>query len=426
MKAILIGAGSRGDVRPMLSLGIALAQRGSEVVVMAAPQFQSWIESFSRYGITFRPMGKGIFDLMQPEYLRGYSKIALVQILKKFAEEEILGQIAAYSDPFIQDATIIIGGVFCFVGESFAEFKGIPYVRFVIHPSTLRSAHSPSPLFGVNWRFPKIVNKLSWRITDEMAERAISKPLNQFRRYHGLLPLKSPCVMGQSALNLAGFDHEVLKIPEDVYEQSRVVNKPILEMIKLGSFPWPLEDELDLDLLPFMKDGTPPILLSIGTVGDKQRQDIIKLVGGSVADLGLRAIILQGGSPEGVGNLPSTVRIIQDVPYSNSKLLPLARAFVHHGGSGTTGDVLRFGIPHIVIPHVQDQFFTAKDLYSAGLSSPPIPIKQLTQNRLTTALQMVLENNLIQQKAKEVGKLLAKKNPLVDAVNFLERCVSHR
>ncbi len=71
------------------------------------------------------------------------------------------------------------------------------------------------------------------------------------------------------------------------------------------------------------------------------------------ATLGERALIAAGGTE--FGNVPEHdhVKIVDVMDYATA--LPNCRAFVHHGGLGTTNSGLRAGFPMVILWTLPDQ-----------------------------------------------------------------------
>src|SRR5690606_38603984 len=66
-------------------------------------------------------------------------------------------------------------------------------------------------------------------------------------------------------------------------------------------------------------------------------------------------------------------------------LFPRMQAVVHHGGAGTTGAVLRAGVPQVVVPFLADQAFWGSRVAAAGGGRTPIPSRMLTAGALEAA-----------------------------------------
>jgi UDP:flavonoid glycosyltransferase YjiC (YdhE family) len=133
----------------------------------------------------------------------------------------------------------------------------------------------------------------------------------------------------------------------------------------------------------------------------------------------MRAVLHRGwGGLEGDA-LPPSIHIIDYAPYD--WLFPRMAALVHHGGSGTTGFALRSGIPSLVIPFVFDQFFWGKRVYQLGAGPQPIPIDRLTEDKLTVAIQEMIHNPVLKQRARDLGEEIAGEIGVQNAVEIIDR-----
>ena len=61
MKVNIMAAGSRGDVQPMVALGVGLARAGHDVTLCAGDDFEGFVTS---HGLTFVPAGVRIDELI--------------------------------------------------------------------------------------------------------------------------------------------------------------------------------------------------------------------------------------------------------------------------------------------------------------------------------------------------------------------------
>ena len=84
-------------------------------------------------------------------------------------------------------------------------------------------------------------------------------------------------------------------------------------------------------------------------------------------------------------------------------------AVVHHGCAGTTAAGLRAGVPTIIIPHSNDQFAWGRRVYELGVGSKPIPRKNLTAEKLSDAIKIVLADE-IKEAAKDLGIKIQSEN----------------
>ena len=72
-------------------------------------------------------------------------------------------------------------------------------------------------------------------------------------------------------------------------------------------------------------------------------------------------------------------------------LFPRTAVVVHHGGSGTTAQALRAGVPQVLLRLILDQFHHAHRLHLAGIAPRPVPMEKITAAELVAAIQAALQ-----------------------------------
>jgi len=101
-------------------------------------------------------------------------------------------------------------------------------------------------------------------------------------------------------------------------------------------------------------------------------------------------------------------------------LFPRVAAVVHHGGAGTTAAGLRAGIPTIVIPFFADQPFWGHRVAALGVGTAPIPRKDLTAERLAKAIQQVVNDPGMRQRAADLGAKIQAEDGVAHAVAIVQ------
>jgi UDP:flavonoid glycosyltransferase YjiC (YdhE family) len=109
----------------------------------------------------------------------------------------------------------------------------------------------------------------------------------------------------------------------------------------------------------------------------------------AVSATGRRCIVGAGWAGLGAGALPPDWRVVRDAPHA--LLFPRTAAVVHHGGSGTTAQALRAGVPQVLLPLILDQFHHAHRLHLAGIAPRPVPMESITSVELAGAIRTALE-----------------------------------
>jgi len=124
----------------------------------------------------------------------------------------------------------------------------------------------------------------------------------------------------------------------------------------------------------------------------------------AIASLGCRALLARGWAGLAEGPLPEGVMAVGSV--SHAALFPRVAAVVHHGGAGTTTTAARAGAPQLILAHVLDQFYWAKRVEELGLGPPALPRRRLTARSLARALALLLDNEVVTERARELGARL--------------------
>jgi UDP:flavonoid glycosyltransferase YjiC (YdhE family) len=103
----------------------------------------------------------------------------------------------------------------------------------------------------------------------------------------------------------------------------------------------------------FLSAGEPPIVFTLGSAAVLDPRDFFDESIKAAKLLKRRAVVLYGNeNPEPSGLTDKIVGF----PYAPfSRVFPKATCVVHQGGVGTTGQVLRAGVPHLIMPYSHDQ-----------------------------------------------------------------------
>ena len=93
---------------------------------------------------------------------------------------------------------------------------------------------------------------------------------------------------------------------------------------------------------------------------------------------------------------------------------------MHHGGAGTTAAGLRAGIPNIVVPFTADQPFWGKRVHAIGAGPKPIPVKNLSVEKLTRAMAEA-ESDALRERAQAIGQEIRNEDGIGRAVKLIEK-----
>ena len=126
--------------------------------------------------------------------------------------------------------------------------------------------------------------------------------------------------------------------------------------------------------------------------------------------LGLRALFLTGDASQLPATLPPAIRHVDYAPFS--LLLPRVRAIVHHGGVGTLAQVLRAGVPQLVVPQAYDQFDNASRLVGLGVAHALFPREDGSRGALHDALRALLADDALPAACTATAARMNRDQPL--------------
>lgn len=385
MRALLVAVGTRGDVQPALALALELRKRGHAVRLCLSPNFTDWAKSL---GLEAVPMGvvmrmpaqkSGAIPKLTPEELRRMRESMPDLITDQF--ETILRA--------VDDCNVILGAnAHQYAAPSIAELKGIGYVTAVYAPVSLPSTDlAPPPLPGLA---ADATIEEQWRaISRNWNERALER-INHNRHRLGMSRIND-------VLDHVLTDHPWLAADPTL---APLPDTPGRKIFQTGTWVFTDETPLSAELEAFLKKGEPPILVGFGSMpitGDMSSRLI-----GAVRAVGRRIIVSKGWAELGLIDEASDCIAIGDVNFE--RLFPRVAAVVHHGGAGTTAMAARAGVPQIIAPMFNDQFYWAKRIVDLGLGAAT-PYAAMTEQSLAAYLQEALNPAVVVRARTLAGEI---------------------
>ncbi len=297
--------------------------------------------------------------------------------------------------------------------RSVAEALGGPNRTLLFCPQLLPSRHHPP--MGFPWLFlPWAVNSmLAWGC-GRLFDAALGPTVNRGRRKLGLAPIADMTTHFLTDRPIVTSDALLGPIPPDAPELT----------IQTGALRLPEVGRLEPGLENFLAEGDPPIFIGFGSMSDGDPHRTTRSLVDALAACGRRGVIHSGWAGLGEGHLPGNVLVVRSVPHA--LLFPRIALAIHHGGAGTTAAVARAGIPQIVVPHIADQHYWARQVWRLGLGSRPIPRSALNQERLSRAIRSVLSDPEYRLRALAIGATLARTDGVSTVAEILQEAVSDR
>ena len=379
-KIVLATFGSLGDLHPILALAIELRRRGHEIAVATMEIYREKIEAMN---FEFSPM-RPHFDL---ENAREMAR-DLMDAKKgpeKFLREIVMPNLRGMYDDLakaVESADLFITGEVVYVAPSVAEKTGKKWITSGLSPVTAFSAHDPGVFPTAQWlRHFRFLGAGFHKALFSVLRLTIKhwyQPIKDFRRELGLSENHDPIFDDKYSplLHLAMFS-KVLAVPQPDWYQPTLqtgfcfYDGREADDAKLSFRSANAETQNDLGKIPeglqeFLDAGEPPIVFTLGSAAVMDARDFFEESAKAAKILNRRAVLLYGvyNEPpkivesgewrvESGKNIKSKIAAFDYAPYS--QVFPRAACVVHQGGVGTTGQVLRAGVPHLIMPYSHDQ-----------------------------------------------------------------------
>ena len=406
MQVLLSSIGTRGDVQPILALGLELQALGHRARLVVPPNFKEWVES---YVLECVPIGPDLRKLTGGT-VTGKPVLPSKEQLQQMADQSVRDQFRVIGEAARDCDLIVAATALQFAARSIAEAQGIPYVFAAYAPVVLPSSKYPPPSHGgagQNWdtghshALSEAENLGLWKENEESFQK-FAPALNEERAKIGLLSVTS-------VQRYMFTDHPWLAADPALAPAFPLDG---MEVTQTGA--WMFYDDAPLpgEVEEFLTEGPPPVYLGFGSMraSDQTAHVLIE----AARALGLRSILSQGWAGLTPGDTGSDVLSIPDV--NHGKLFPCVAAIVHHGGAGTTHAAARAGTPQVIIPHNYDQFYWAHRVQELGVGVSGPLRDDITVEEVAQTLREAL-----QPKVRTCAQELASHMELHGARNAAER-----
>ena len=415
MKIVLSTWGSTGDIQPFIALSERLVKAGYEVRVCTSEIYR---DKFAKRGVDFYAVGVP-FD--QDRLDRAMDAIIQVKNPLKssifIAKEGILYKAEKwYRDCFegMAGHDLAICHSADIPGQEAAIKHNLPWITVSYCPGFFKTAYqAPAPL--PNFGAP--VNILLWKLVEWLMRKQVDPLFNDFitaigghkRKLIGLEGMYSP------ELNLIAASPNISKPPPDLPDRHKFTGVWFLEEPDYEAPP---------ALQEFLNQGSPPVIVSFGSMGGTKSVETTKILVEAIQRAGQRAIIQSGWGKLGLDKTPQKTLFVGYVPHDF--LFCQGACVIHHGGAGTTAAACRAGVPSVIIPHLGDQWYWGNTLYKYGIAPKPLHRQDMTAKRLVKCIGTVSASASMADKAKVLGQQVGEEDGLNTAVKLIEAFARNR
>ena len=404
--------GSLGDLHPMVALAIELRKRGHTPVINT---WEGYEEKINELGLEFYPLRPTI-DPTDPELNRKVmdARTGPEMVIRELIFPSLRDM---YDDvtAACEGADLLLNGEIVFVAESVAAKTGIKWISTGLAPLAMFSSYDPNVYPTVQWLeylrplpvafHQALFRFLRWTISDWFV------PFKEFRRELGLSDDQDPIFIDKYSklLHLAMFSKALAKPKPDWFSPT----------LQTGFCFYDESETLALqpELAAFLDAGDPPIVFTLGSAAVKDARDFFDESAKAAKLLGRRAALLYGRENQPPKGLDENIVGFEYAPYS--LVFPKAACVIHQAGIGTTSQVLRAGVPHLIMPFSHDQPDNAARCRRAGIAEI-IDRDSYTAENAAKALDGILNDDQYRANALPLKRIIDAENGTVTACDAIE------
>lgn len=419
MNIKVLAIGGRGDVEPLVTLGVELAKRGYSVEIATHGEFEGAVRknrlqylhiTTSISKLFHGRYGKGTYST-ESNYFRSW-----FNFYKMF--REVLYRSAADSYEACKNGDLIVYSPPClYFAPQIGEKLNIPSVPVFFQPfhPTGEFPHYISPI-QVN--ISRTLNLIIHYLADYMMWIPYLPVINRFRKE--CLGLPAAPVFSKYIQNwreaqklfIYAFSEYVVKKPADWPENTYVTGYFLRKS--------DIRQPVDKDLERFIASGEKPVFAGFSSTVVHEPEKIANIFINAFCTLKKRVVLVTGWG--GMQDIDFPDNFFK-IPYVNYDVLfPRMSLLIHHGGAGSTASALSSGVPSVVIPFAADQYFWADRVRSVG-AGLPLPARKLTTKRLVNVVREILGAEKYYSSAEEIARSIGDEKGTEKAADLLDELI---
>jgi len=416
-RIVLATMGSLGDLHPMIALGLGLRERGHSILINSWSGYREKVESL---GLEFSQLRPDV-DIDDREL---HARAIDARTGPEFVIKElILPNIRAMYDDVMaatEGADVLINGEIVYVGDAVARTRDIKWISSSLAPLPMFSSHDPNVYPQASWLFDllrpmpvafhdALFGVMRWTLRDWF------EPYRKFRKELGLSEDHDPVFIDKFApmLHLAMFSRALGEPQPDWPPQT----------VQTGTcfFDESETSRLQPELAAFLDKGESPIVFTLGSAAVLDARDFFDESIAAAKALNKRAIVLYGRDCPRPAGLTDDIVGFEYAPYS--LIFRRAACVVHQAGVGTTSQVLRAGVPAVIVPFSHDQPDNAARCRRQGAA---IIVSRNRFNRKTAAdaITKILSHPDYQTNASRLASIVAVENGISTACDAIENVLN--
>lgn len=411
-RIVLSTIGSLGDLNPMIALGLELKRRGHIPVVNT---WAGYSDKIAGLGLEFMPLRPNV-DIDDRELHR--KAMDALKGPEFVIKDLIIGNIRdMYSDLLaaVDGADLFLSGEIVYASKSVAEVSGVRWLSTSLSPVSMFSAHDPSVYLQAEWiEMLRPLPAFLHRAMLGIMRITTSSWLDEYRRFRrdlGLSEDHDPIFTGKFSelLHLVLFSKALARPQPDWPPNFRQTGFCFYDESET------VEPQPELD--KFIKGGEPPIVFTLGSAAVFDAGDFFDESVKAAKLLKCRAVLLFGRDCQPPKGLTDDIVAFEFAPYSS--VFPFAACVVHQGGVGTTGQVMRSGVPQVIMPFSHDQPDNAARCRRAGVAQT-LHRASYSAEKAALAISEVLSDKSYREKATRLKDVISAEHGTISACDAIE------
>ncbi len=415
MRVLLTSHGSTGDIYPILAYGKALLKAGHKATFAVSPLFK---QDVLRAGLDYYYLPPDWEQEAYTEFMRKLNRRTnpILQLREIYnGSVPYLSEIVVEIKKALKDHDVLVGSYLFPQYRVIADSVNKPFATFAFcHSSIPTTDLPPSPLppfKSLPTLIRKIWCKLTWSIADKLLDLAVNPIIARPLKKWGYHPHQG-FLTNPAELVLVGVSKSLMS--------NRGTTDPRFQFTGYNRWQSKEDPEIEQKLLDFCTGEKVPVL-TFGSVAFDDTDSIMTRFEKNWPS-GQKIIVQAGWSGLSVNN--RRPEIFQVGKMSHDQLFKHASCVIHHGGAGTTASVLASGKPHILIPHIGDQFFWGAEMERLG-TGIVLPKKKWPE-QLQNKIKFLKSNPQITSQSIQLKEILDKEHGPSNAVRILEDFVRRK
>jgi len=403
-KISIITDGTYGDVLPFIFLTKELKIRGHDVSILTSEYYNNICNKLdvNLVSVTKNSLREKFLnnkDLWSHKKAFGCS-INYAEEIFKSSIEDIIEQTS--------DSDLIIAHSLTVSGKVAAKINNKKYVSVAIAPICVKSLYRLPVFFGgINFNFlPYVFKKYFYKLGYFFVLNKYFKNIILELKKIGIDSIKDPLFWGVSSeMTIGLWPNWYLNVQKD--------QKEFLQLSGFTKNVEYFEDDMDRELEDWLKKkDTIVITMGSGYLFLDKWKSIIEKIS---KKYDCNCLVL---TPENINSSNNMIRYVKRVPLS--KVLPLCKLCIHHGGAGMVAQVINSGTPSVVVPMAHDQPDNGYLLEKLGVGKV-VWMKEPKENIILNAIDLVLSSEEIKKANKKYSKLVQEsKNGISKTADYIE------